>query len=233
MSVHSSTVITDFLLTVQNYQTPYTSSPYGPGMPNAAGGPSMQQPYIAPTSNASFGMNTGNMTPQHAQQRTQPGPVATPIPSNLRVSPYGNAQHSTPPQAQAQQQYYMTPPNPVSNQTQQIKTPLSAQSQTAAQNILAQSQHTPQTPNFPPNSTGGANASLASPLSPGSEAREKERVTLLLDINRELLLEVMRLQAVQAEAKKEAATPSTDAQGGDSKPAERPNPAATGKDYVE
>jgi hypothetical protein len=38
-------------------------------------------------------------------------------------------------------------------------------------------------------------------MSPGSEAREKERVTLLLDINRELLLEVMRLQSIQAEAK--------------------------------
>lgn len=41
------------------------------------------------------------------------------------------------------------------------------------------------------------------PLSPGSEAREKERVGLLLDINRDLLMEVMRLQALQTEIKKE------------------------------
>jgi hypothetical protein len=48
-------------------------------------------------------------------------------------------------------------------------------------------------------------------LSPGSEVREKERVTLLLEINRELLLEVMRLQAAQNEAKKEesAANPAS------------------------
>ena len=42
---------------------------------------------------------------------------------------------------------------------------------------------------------------MSMPLSPGSEVREKDRVSLLLDINRVLLLEVMRLQAVQAEAK--------------------------------
>jgi hypothetical protein len=41
------------------------------------------------------------------------------------------------------------------------------------------------------------------PLSPSSEAREKDRVTLLLEINRELLLEVMRLQAAQ-QAEKQA-----------------------------
>ena len=51
---------------------------------------------------------------------------------------------------------------------------------------------------------------MVTPLSPGSEAREKDRVTLLLEINRELLLEVMRLQAAQlaekqAEKKDEAA----------------------------
>lgn len=44
---------------------------------------------------------------------------------------------------------------------------------------------------------------MATPLSPGSEAREKDRVTLLLEINRELLLEVMRLQAAQ-QAEKQA-----------------------------
>lgn len=42
---------------------------------------------------------------------------------------------------------------------------------------------------------------MTTPLSPGSEVKEKDRVSLLLDINRVLLMEVMRLQAVQAEAK--------------------------------
>lgn len=54
---------------------------------------------------------------------------------------------------------------------------------------------------------------MATPLSPGSEAREKDRVTLLLEINRELLLEVMALQAAQAEAKKEESSPAASSPG--------------------
>jgi hypothetical protein len=159
--------------------------------------------------------------------------VSTPIPSSQRVSPYGGPQHSTPPQAQSQSQY-MTPQNPASNQTHQVQTPVSSQSQGPSQNQQGQGQQTPQTPNFPNNPiAGGPNATLATPLSPGSESREKERVTLLLDINRELLMEVMRLQALQAEMKKEAASAATNAQGGDSKPVDKPNAAATGKEYVE
>lgn len=52
-------------------------------------------------------------------------------------------------------------------------------------------------------------SSMATPLSPGSEVREKERVTVLLEINKYLLMEVMRLQAVQAESKKEDSAASS------------------------
>jgi len=45
-------------------------------------------------------------------------------------------------------------------------------------------------------------------LSPGSEARERERVSVLLEINRELLRECLRLQTSQNEAKKEDSTVS-------------------------
>ena len=44
---------------------------------------------------------------------------------------------------------------------------------------------------------------MATPLSPRTASKEQERVTLLLEINRELLMEVMSLQASQADAKKE------------------------------
>lgn len=83
--------------------------------------------------------------------------------------------------------------------------------------------------------SGGPNAALSTPLSPGSENRERERVSLLLDINRELLLEVMRLQTIQQETKKEVAagTPTTDGQTGENKLAEKPSPAVAGKDFVE
>lgn len=62
---------------------------------------------------------------------------------------------------------------------------------------------TPQTPNFPPGSRNPENigAAMATPLSPGSELREKDRVTVLLDINREMLIEVMRIMALQTELK--------------------------------
>lgn len=89
---------------------------------------------------------------------------------------------------------------------------------------------------------------MATPLSPGSEVREKDRVSLLLDINRVLLLEVMRLQAVQAEAKAKAKVESDDkkdekedgAEGAkdkekkDEKAKEKPKiDPVTGKEFVE
>jgi len=58
---------------------------------------------------------------------------------------------------------------------------------------------------------------MATPLSPGSEAKEKDRVTLLLEINRELLLEVMTLQAAQVEAKKEETSPGVSSPEGSEK----------------
>ncbi len=48
-------------------------------------------------------------------------------------------------------------------------------------------------------------------------------------------MEVMRLQALQAEVKKEASntTPATETPGGDSKPPEKTSATTTGKDFVE
>ena len=223
---------------VQGYQTPYSSSPYNTGMPNSTGAIPMQQQFMTPTSNnAQFAMNTTNMTPQQQQQRMQHAQVSTPIPNSQRVSPYGGASHNTPPQAQTQSQF-MTPQNPASNQSHQVQTPIQTQNNNPPQTQQPQGQNTPQTPNFPPNSAGatGPNNTIQTPLSPASENREKERVSLLLDINRELLMEVMRLQALQAEAKKENASntaATADTKDGESKPPERPNAAVTGKDFVE
>ena len=157
------------------------------------------------TSNApSFPMNASNMNPQLQAQRMQPPPPSsTPTQPGSRVSPFGGVPHNTPPNAGPAQSQFNTPQS--SNQTH-LQTPNSNQ-QTQQGTIL-----TPQTPNFPTGSQGaGAGSNVATPLSPGSEVREKERVTLLLEINRELLLEVMRLQAAQNEAKKEesAANPAS------------------------
>ena len=76
---------------------------------------------------------------------------------------------------------------------------------------------------------------MATPLSPGSEARERDRVTLLLEINRELLLEVMHINVVQ-EAKKDGSSPTAPSPeaGGDKDKTEKDKakPAHT-REYVE
>jgi hypothetical protein len=73
----------------------------------------------------------------------------------------------------------------------------------------------------------GLGSNIAAPLSPGSESREKERVTLLLEINLALLSEASRLHTLQATEK--AKDPPTD---GATKPAS-PVLVAIGKDYFE
>ena len=165
---------------------------------------------------------------QHQLQRMQP-PSSTPTPTSAssRTSPYGsmNFPQNTPPSSTSAQFAIPQNPNnqahpPIPNPNQQIQGGMSL---------------TPQTSNFPPGAQPAPNpgSNLSTPLSPGSEVREKERVSLLLEINKELLLEVMRLQAVQAEAKKEEAT-STEATGdGESADKEKPERPAIGKDYLE
>jgi len=163
----------------------------------------------------------------------QPPPNApTPTQSSgPRASPFGGVPHNTPPNAGSAQSQFSPPQNP--NQTH-LQTPSNNQ-QSHGGTII-----TPQTPNFPPGSQGGnAGSSIASPLSPGSELREKERVSLLLEINRVLLLEAVSLQAHQAEAKKEESkenTASPDGSGsGDKEKAdkEKAEKTAIGKEYVE
>jgi hypothetical protein len=78
---------------------------------------------------------------------------------------------------------------------------------------------------------------MATPLSPGGESREKERVTLLLEINRELLMAVIELQnAQQAEKKEELAsantTPTEEKDKAEKEKAEK-GKAASGREYVE
>jgi hypothetical protein len=163
--------------------------------------------FMPTTSNApSFPINAPNMNPQHQAQRMQPPPPSsTPTQPGPRASPFGNVPQNTPPNPNSTaQSQFSTPQNP--NQTH-LQTPNN--NQTAQGGTVL----TPQTPNFPPGSQGAnAGSNVATPLSPGSEVREKERVTLLLDINRELLLECIRMNAAQAaqnEAKKDESASST------------------------
>lgn len=135
----------------------------------------------------------------------QPLPSSTPTQQGQRASPFGGVQHNTPPNAGQPQSQYPTPQN--NNHLQTPNQNQQAQGQTVV---------TPQTPNFPP----GAGGPVATPLSPGSESREKERVTLLLEINNGLLKEVMRIQAIQAEVKKDE-TAAASPEGADKEKAEK------------
>ncbi|KAN0104835.1 hypothetical protein V8E51_010580 [Hyaloscypha variabilis] len=218
---------------VPTYQTPYSSSPYGGNMPASSGA---NISFMPTTSNApSFPMNAPNMNPQHQGQRMQPPSSSTPTQPGPRAAPFGNVPQNTPPNAAAQAQF-STPQN--QNQTH-LQTPNNNQGAQAGTVI------TPQTPNFPPGSQGAnAGSNIATPLSPGSEAREKERVTLLLEINRELLQECMRLNSI-AEAKAQAETEKNEAASATASPngpqkdkeekekekAEKPPPKQT-RDYL-
>jgi hypothetical protein len=146
-----------------------------------------------------------------------------------RASPFGGVPHGSPPTVASAQSQFSPPQN--QNQTH-LQTPNNNQ-QSQGGTII-----TPQTPNFPPGSQGGnAGSSIASPLSPGSEFREKERVTLLLDINRVLLMEAVSLQASQAEAKKEESKENTGSPDGEKEKADKERTdklkAASSREYVE
>lgn len=48
-------------------------------------------------------------------------------------------------------------------------------------------------------------SSASTPLSPGADSKDKERVGVILEINNELLLEAMQIQSTQHIIKKERA----------------------------
>lgn len=155
-----------------------------------------------------FPMNAGGMNPQQQQQQMMmrnmhpsqqnPAAMGASTPQRQFSGPQG-----TPNSAMGQQQSQF--PTPQNQQgTPQSQTPTQAQQPLA--NVT-----TPQTPTFP--STGqpaGMNgASASTPLSPGTESKEKEKFTLLLDINQELLFELIQLKNTQDELKKEHAAASS------------------------
>ncbi|CAI4214821.1 unnamed protein product [Parascedosporium putredinis] len=133
----------------------------------------------------------GGMTPTGTPQRPMSASQNTPNPNM-----------PTPPQPQTpQQEPAISYPQPGS----QSHTP-TAQGPNATIS-------TPQTPTFPGGQGIGANA-MQVPLSPQFTAVERERFSILLDINQELLYESMQLQHTQLELKKELTGPegSSDAE---------------------
>ena len=154
-----------------------------------------------------FPMNAGGMNPQQQQQmmrgmhpsQQNPGAMGVSTPQRQFSGPQG-----TPNSAMSQQQQSQFPTPQNQQGTPQSQTP--TQAQHPPNNVT-----TPQTPTFPSTGQGaGANGiSTTTPLSPGTESKEKERFTLLLDINQELLFELIQLKNTQDELKKEHAAASS------------------------
>ncbi|KAI1448182.1 hypothetical protein F5Y02DRAFT_337333 [Annulohypoxylon stygium] len=183
---------------------PMPGFPMHPGM-NPQQQQQMMQRMQPPQPNPNApGMQASTPTPHRFP--SQP-PQGTPTPSNASNTPQPQQQpqqqqHQQQPQQQ-QQHPLSTPQN--AHVTPQTKTPNNAQQQPQNQpppnNIP-----TPQTPTFPASAqhNGPNNASSGStPLSPGPDSRDKERVGVILEINNELLLEAMQILYTRDTLKKE------------------------------
>ncbi|CAH0015610.1 unnamed protein product [Clonostachys rhizophaga] len=140
----------------------------------------------------------------------RPPSAAQSTPTNALPSQQGQFQPPPPPQQQQQQQPQPQQPHqpqqpqqqPSQPQQQQHQTPTPAHAQTPT-SFQPQSADgvTPSTPSFPPNPV----SQQATPTGTGTEARDNQRFTLLLDINHELLYESIQIQKSQVELKKELA----------------------------
>ncbi|KAK7721027.1 hypothetical protein SLS64_001321 [Diaporthe eres] len=128
---------------------------------------------------------------QQQQSQQAPGGMGTPTPPRQFPGSQGTPNPTVPAQQQGQ---FGTPSN----------SQAAAQSQTPTQAPpSANSVTTPQTPTFPMSGQGAVNGH-STPLSPNSQAKGQERISLLLEINQELLFEAINLRHNIEEVKREA-----------------------------
>ncbi|KAI1277546.1 hypothetical protein F5Y07DRAFT_89555 [Xylaria sp. FL0933] len=206
---------------MSNFQPPYSNSAYGAGIPSSVP-PQMNMPpnYAmgAGMPMGGFPMQQGMNPQQHQQmmqrmQASQPNSnMSTPTPQR-NFQPQSSQGTPSPGHGQTLQQPQFPGPQTAqgphhgqpTNNTPQQQQPIPP-SQTQAQTPTSSSIQTPQTPTFPTqaqgNSTNGV-SSVSTPLSPGADPKDKERVGVILEINNELLLEAMQIQSTQVIMKKE------------------------------
>ncbi|KAI1497311.1 hypothetical protein F5X99DRAFT_26827 [Biscogniauxia marginata] len=244
-----------------NYQTPYTNSPYGPGIPTSVAPQMNMAPNYAMGGGmpmAGFPMHQG-MNPQQQQQQQQ---MMQRMQQQQQQQQQQQHHHQQQQQQQQQQQHHQhqhqhqhqnangmstpthrnfqgqpaqstpTPNSSQHSQQSQFSTPQNAQGTQQGQNSNHAQQHpqhlqqhpppqqsvtpsnsvqTPQTPTFPASAQGSATNGTSSnptPLSPGADPRDKERVVVILEINNELLLEAMQIQQTQLSIKSEREKPN-------------------------
>lgn len=212
------------------FQAPFTSSPYGPNIPSTAPQAQYNPNYMMANSMGGYPANAAGMNPQQQQmmqrmQQAQQAQHAQHAQQNQggMGTPHQHRQFSGPQVAPnaGQQSQFGTPQNPQGTpQSQQTPTP-APQSATSVT--------TPQTPTFPPPGQGAAANSNSTPASPGTQARDQERLSLLLDINMDLLYEALHLKHNLDETKREASMATTPEQQRE----KREEEASFNQDYVQ
>ena len=161
---------------------PFANPAFAGAVPSPAG-PQQFDPNYMMAGNmagnmAGFPMAAAGMPQQHPMMQRMP-----PQPGNAVMA--GNGAPQRPPSA-SQGTPTGSMPNPAQLQ-QQFSTPQQPppQSQTPTNQQPSTTVTTPQTPTFPSVAPGaGTNGTAAmTPMSPRSESRDKERITVLLEIN--------------------------------------------------
>jgi hypothetical protein len=190
------------------YQTPYSGSPYAAGAPHQQGGPGQMPPnymMAGPMGNMPMSATGGMNSQQQMMPRMQP-----PQQSPTSMGTSTPQRQFTP--SQASPTASMTPQQSQFSMSQ--ASTLSQPGQSLPQQIFAGG--APQTPTFPSGGTStGPNGTMpaSTPMSPGTESKEKERFQLLLEINQELLYESVQLQNTKAELRREAAASTAESGG--------------------
>lgn len=172
-----------------------------PGFPMQQGmNPQQQQQMMQRMQVPQPGANMPMSAPQRHFQAQPPQPTTAPNNvQGLQQSHFPGPHHGQPANHMPQQQQPPPPPQHTHAQVQ-----AQAQAQTPTSNSI----QTPQTPTFPAQAQGNSTNGMASgptPLSPGADPKERERVGVILEINNELLLEAMQIQSTQHIIKKERA----------------------------
>ncbi|KAI1852560.1 hypothetical protein JX265_013019 [Neoarthrinium moseri] len=205
-----------------NYQTPYSNSPYGAGIPSSVAPQMNMPPNYAVGGNmpmSGFQMHPGQMTPQQQQQMMQR--MQPPQQQNTGGMSSNTPQRQFPGQGQTPgPQGTPTPTNSLPSQQPQFSTPQPNQGTPQSQtpnNAPQQPQpppmgnniQTPQTPTFPSNVQGAMTngASNSAPMSPGGDSKDKDRIGVILEINNELLWECTQIQNTTLALKNERGPP--------------------------
>ncbi|KAI0380081.1 hypothetical protein F5Y04DRAFT_105786 [Hypomontagnella monticulosa] len=235
-----------------NYQPPYSNSPYGAGVPSSVA-PQMNVPpnytMAGGMPMSGFPMHPG-MNPQQQQQQQQqmmqrmqppqsntPGMSTTPTPQrSFQAQTPQNAQ--TPTSVPTPQQHPLSTPQNAHATPQNLQnhTPNNAQQQPQHQPPSNTNIQTPQTPTFPASAQGNGPNNVSSgstPLSPGPDSRDKERVGVILEINNELLLEAMQIQNTQQILKKERTSSGADTTTNDTEKKSTEEEDMLAQDYLQ